>query len=144
MFGCRISSFLALFLVFFAPLAHANDRVYGMLQNGCTEGFLHKVFGRDAASPDTLDMNSEYVAAGLFNVECGFLGLIQFFIDISATVALFMFVYGGIQYFFELRHPGSKPGSAASKIFYRAAMGLLLMAMAHVIMSLVIAAFTDF
>lgn len=111
----------------------------GILQNGCPDGFLGTITGTDA-----IDLDSTNIALGLYNVECTLLGIIKFFVDIAGGVALFMFVYGGMQYYFELRHPGSKAYGVGNKTFYRAAMGLILMAMAHVIMSLIMSGFTRF
>lgn len=136
----QISLSLAVGLHSGNSIAHAQAST-GLLQNGCSKGFLEVIFGE---GNDKLDMDSEVVALGLYNAECTILGMIQFFIDIAGVVALFMFVYGGVQMFFALRQPGGDPSGDSKKTFYRAAMGLILMVMAHIIIGLVMGTFMSF
>jgi len=119
-----------------------------LLSNEATKKCITDIFGGinyyKEEGIKNLDLDSKNIGLALFNVECTFLGMIQFFIAIAGTIALFMFVYGGMQYFFSLRNPSGDPSGEGHKTFYRAAMGLLLMVMAHIIMSLVISGFTIF
>jgi hypothetical protein len=101
----------------------------GLIQNGCP-----------GANPSTLNLNP----TDLSEFHCVILGLTKFFIDIAAIFCVFMFVFGGIQYFFSLRHPGGDPSASGHETFYKAGIGLALMIMAHVIMAAVIDAFTKF
>ena len=129
-----------LLLLIGAPL-QAFAQSQGMLQNPAIRECVRKFFPPDL---NGLDFDAKFLSKGLYNAECTFLGLIQFFMIIAGTVCLFMFVYGGIQYFFALRHSSGDYASEGHKTFYHAAMGLLLMVMAYIIMNLVIDAFTKF
>jgi len=144
-----LRSYIFLFLTIGSmPLPVFAAGSVGLIQNGCVDktylAVMQKITDNHAASEKALDIDSEHLDLALFNVQCGLLGMIQFLIDIAGTVALFMFVYGGIQYFFSLRHPGQGASTENHATFYRAGMGLILMVMAHIIMNLIIGGFTSF
>lgn len=71
------------------------------------------------------------------------LWIIEFFVGMAGIVAVFYLIYGGFQYFYELRHP-SAGASSAQKTIYHAILGLVIVLVSYIFIATIVGGITGF
>ena len=71
------------------------------------------------------------------------LWIIEFFVGLSGIVAVFYLIYGGFQYFYELRHPGGE-ASTAKQTIYHAILGLVIVMMSYIFIAAIVGGITGY
>lgn len=71
------------------------------------------------------------------------LWIVEFLVGLGGVVAVFYLIYGGFQYFYELRHPSGSPSSGKGTI-YHAILGLVIIMISYIFIATIVGGITGY